>query len=244
MQRTMFRRWVVVVICSCAAGLVAADPMTAEDVHVQVGWFNPSMQADEFWVDTFVTPDSSTGVYSDSGEMTTGMCDLDWSVSGNADPVVSGVFGADNITDATQTYVMVVTLPLGSPLQPSTLTSGVINVTVVDNSGDGATMAALTDGSIYTSYIDGSVHRTLLDDASVDAPVDDSAQGSESFGLPGQIWVGSAAMTSISIEYRFTLTPGDAGTANGNFVVLIPEPATFVGILSGLALLAMRRRRA
>jgi len=235
----------VSVVIALVSASAQADPINLQDVHVQVGWENPNLGgADWYWVDTLVAPDPATGDFSDGGSMTTAVCDLQWSVSGNADPIVFGAFTATNISAVTQTFVMIVGLPLGAPLLPSTGTSGVMNVTVVDLNSNTSAITAVPGGSIYTSYIDAVPHKTLLDNASFVSAVDDTAGGSQSFGLPGQTFPGPAALGSISIEYRFNLSPGDQATVNGNFIaVAVPEPATGVAAITGLAAMAARRRR-
>jgi len=61
-------------------------------------------------------------------------------------------------------------------------------------------------------------------------------------GIPYLSGSGPAVATDIEIIIRFTLTPGETATLNGNFVVEpVPEPATMT--LLGLGAVLLRRRK-
>lgn len=238
----LFCVWGVVFL---STQLASADVVgIAGNVQLKLGWWNPATASDQFWTTINITPDSASGAFADRGQWANSWCEINWDVNGNIDPVINGAVAVTNNSGGTQTFVLSFLLPLGAPVLPSSMTSGVVNVTVVDNSGDGATMAAVPGDSLYRSLIDAVSFQTLMNDpTSIVAAAYDTANASASFGLPGQTMPGPAALTTIGLTYRFTLTPnGDAATVNGNFVVLVPEPSGTAALLA-LALFSLRRRR-
>lgn len=247
MQRFTFARCVLALMGALwvPSQWVSADVVgTAGDVQLKLGWWNPATGTDQYWTTIHITPDSASGAFGGQGHWENSWCSMDWQLDGNIDPVINGAVAVTNNSGSTQTFVISFNLPLGAPVVPSSMTSGVINATVVDNSGDGATMAAVPGDAIYRALIDAATHQTMLvDPTAIVAAAYDTANASASFGLPGQTVPGPAALSTIGLTYRFTLTPnGDSATVNGNFVVIVPEPAA-AALLALMAPLALRRMR-
>jgi hypothetical protein len=172
---------------------------------------------------------------------------LTWDLSTDPDPFVTNSITVTNNTLNTQTYVLLVTLPI-APAGPSTLIGGSIQGGLTSDATAG-TLSSSGTTAIYTAYIDGVAVATLFD-----APTStssgaflSSSLGTADFGTPIPSAAGPAATTDIAIQLKFTLTPGDLASFTSIFVVEpIPEPTT-IGLVSlGLAGLALagRRRRA
>jgi hypothetical protein len=181
------------------------------------------------------------------GDYTWSGAKLTWNLSTDPDPFVTNIITVQNNTAFTQTYVLLVTLPI-APAGPSTLIGGSIQGGLTSDASAG-TLSSSGTTAIYTAYIDGVAVATLFD-----APTStssgaflSSSLGTADFGTPIPSAAGPAATTDIAIQLKFTLTPGDLASFTSIFVVEpIPEPTT-IGLVSlGLAGLALagRRRRA
>jgi hypothetical protein len=97
--------------------------------------------------------------------------------------------------------------------------------------------------AIYTALINGSSVQTLLNDPQNYTA---GAFGSQTFGPAsfGPTSLGIVATSTIGIQVKFTLSPGDLASYTSVFTV-VPEPATLAMIIAGLAGVAhFGRRRA
>jgi len=170
-----------------------------------------------------------------------------WNLLVNPDPFIIGNIVVTNTSNATQEFMLLVTLPINEAIA-QTYIGGSITGTVTDLNGDGATLAAVNGGSIYTALTDvtgitGNIAGTLLTGTSVSAGSFLSANvGPASFGdpIPNQLY--GAVTTNIAVMLRFTLTAGDSASFTSIFVVE-PVPAPGAVALLGLAGLAARSRR-
>lgn len=168
---------------------------------------------------------------------------LTWDCDVDADPFVIANIVVTNNTAATQTFSLLMNLPI-SPALPNTIMSGSVSGTVTDNTfGAGlATVAAPVNDSIYTALINNIGVMSLLNGTSVtvggnfqSAPV-----GPEAFAnTPGP---GLADGDLIGIELIFTLTAGDSASFTSIFEVVVPAPAA-LPLLMVVGLAGSRRRR-
>lgn len=156
---------------------------------------------------------------------------------------VSANFTLVNAAAVTNTFVVTTTVPITIPF-PNTGMRGSFSGSVLDNSAsqNGATIAAPAGDSMYSALIDGGVVRTLRDDPfSVTAPGGLSQSiPTTNFGVPA-FEAGPAAVNTISIRNRFTLTADDSATNSSTFIITpAPGAAALVGVAG---LVGLRRRR-
>jgi len=164
------------------------------------------------------------------------------------DPFISAVLHITNMTGATKEFSINPSILIAPQIFGGSLTSGSVSLTLIDLNQNGATLSTNGGGDpIYQSQIDGNPFESLMD-----APVNYSIPGGtlgfgpEDFGTPGASpsHPGPQVLTSIGIELKATLSPGDMATIVATFEVT-PEPGT-VALLAfgGLTMLLRRKRRA
>jgi hypothetical protein len=193
---------------------------------------------------------------ADNGDGTFGLAGVgygnnfncDWSIVVNPDPQITSTFTLTNISAATQTFIMTVTLPIAA-FGPTTVQGGyfghaLTGTTYTDtNASGGVTLATVGSNKFYTALVNGILSQDL-GSFSVSAPVSGT--------LPQQAWgtpIPSApfgpASGNIQIRWQFSLTGGDQVSTQGFFQVeQAPEPASAALIGLGLAALLVARRRA
>lgn len=164
------------------------------------------------------------------------------------DPIIAGVVAVDNNSLATQQFTLIFSLPV-APIAPSTLTAGDVAGGVTDNTGNGATLSTVVGSALYTALIDGAPYQTLFPhptSAVVVSPFESQnlPPGAEFGTPPNPSQPGPAVATKIGLQYDFTLTPGDAASFTGKFMVIqVPEPVTAALVALGLVGLAAAGRR-
>lgn len=144
----------------------------------------------------------------------------------DADPLLYGNVLVQNVSAVPQIYTFGFSLATTWPA-PS-LMRGSIDTSLI---GTDALISAVTNSSIYTAQIDFGTVRTLQDYPFMLSTPQDAVSSSAQFGFElNNIPVNS----SIGIQLRFTLSPGDTATIVSDFeVVQVPEPGTLALLLLG-----------
>jgi len=157
------------------------------------------------------------------------------------DPTITGNVAITNLTAISQSYSLSFTLPVVPPFNPSQL-NGSVGLTTTSDSTAG-TVATVAPNALYTALIDGSSVHTLMNNPfSLSAPAFDSAVATDKFGIPSPI-AGGAVNTSIGINLRFSVTPGDQAGITSQFTANpVPEPTVLLGLAVGGLVLARRRK--
>lgn len=166
---------------------------------------------------------------------------VDWTLSMDSNPFVNNNFTIINLTGSTQIYSLTTTLGI-MPVIPNGLMRGAINVSFLDNNGDGAILG--TSGApIYQGVVDGTVERTLWD-ALMNFTTSFNDAASINFGFSTREGVSQSIDMDIGIKIMFSLTAGDSAAVTSNFdVVPVPLPAAMWLFGSGLLGLAGVTRR-
>lgn len=231
-----------------AAALLWAGQALAVPVEVYFSWGAGPTQNTTYDASALGEVDNGDGTYSYTGAATPPSggsgWNLSWDVTVKEDPFIDGVFAVTNNTGSTQTYTIVFTLPVTPAITPSSLSgASVIGNLTVD--GDGGTLGNAGADPMFTAILDGVTYDTLLDfDSSVTLAFGSGSTGAAAFGLPGLTQPGPAVNSSIGIQIRFTLTPGDSASFTSRFEVIpVPEPVTAFLLGAGLLSLGVLARR-
>jgi hypothetical protein len=152
----------------------------------------------------------------------------------NPDPFVLNNILVTNNSASTQIFTAFVGLPT-TFVAPNVIT-GSVRTSVIDGGLDGATVATVSGQALYQAQIDLTTVASLQSHPfSVTAPVGGSITASASFGPTAN---GVPVTSSIGIQLRFSLTPGDTAAILSRFDVVVPEPTSAALIGAALALVA------
>lgn len=181
------------------------------------------------------------------GSSAGGDAPVQYSVAGGPPPVLGFDFSFFNDTEFTQTFFVMVSLPV-APHAGATKIGATIGGSVTDSNFDGvgSVRASTGESSIFTAFIDGTPWLTLFNAPYVaEVPFTGGTEilGPDGDGLPGPTLDGPVGIwTYISVTLKFDLTAGDRASFTGVFIVdYVPTPA---GVLAFLGLGLLRRRRA
>ena len=153
------------------------------------------------------------------------------------DPFITGNILITNNTGVPQVYTVGVALP--TVFAAPNFMRGSVVVSLLDAQADGATFSTVAGSPIYTAQIDFGTVATMLDD-----PYSLSGTNYVNSGLNEFGWQvnGVAVTSSIGIQLKFQLSPGDSASILSRFEVAeIPEPATL--LLLGLGAMTLLRKR-
>ena len=239
--------------CARAFALIATVLVAAAADAAAIGEMHLSMsiagQPSWYWsTDVTGTPDGTgTGYTVADGQYDygPGTYAVTWTdVAFDVDPSVAGVWAITNNSLAVQNFTLSVTVPV-LPVLPSSLMFGSSTISVGDaNGAAGATLATLAGFPMFAGQIDGATALPLfIDPYSLAVPFGTNGATQFAGAPPPGTLPGPAALLTIGIEHRFSLTPGDSATFNSFYqIVAIPEPGTGLLLVFGLGALALRRR--
>jgi hypothetical protein len=171
-----------------------------------------------------------------------------WNTIVDADPSISANVSVVNNTAFVQNYDLVFTLPISPAITGGSRIAGSVQGGITDADGSGsAILSTLGPGTaLYYGQIDGANILPLFPNLTTMTVTNayDSISQFTSAGIPGVTIPGPNALTSIGIEQKFSLTPGDQATFTSVFVVLpVPEPSSLGLLAIGSLMFVCRRRR-
>jgi len=243
----------LIVLAAFGLCLAGASPSFATGISVQVG----DATATDFAYQTYTDPDSGISSWyavdengdpilpgvASWGDVADGVTITGLSGFIKEDPYVTSVIGLINPTGITQTYTIVVSLPISSFYYNATIASSV-GVTVTDTTSGAVTASSVSPAGIYTGTVNGAPVLTLLPHPTsvTCASLGCSTTTSDNSGLP-LLAAGPGSATAIGITLKFTLSAFDQVGITSRFEI-VPEPTAGVLLGAGLLTLAMSRRRA
>jgi len=165
----------------------------------------------------------------------------------NNDPFVLNNFFITNNLAVPQVFSVFVGLPTALAA-PNTI-SGNVRTSVIDGGTDGAVISSVAGSPIYQAQVDFATVATLQNDPfSVVAVPGGSNTAAATFG---PVASGVPVASTIGIQLRFTLSPGDTASILSRFDVIpgganggLPEPTTLtLGGIVAMPGIGLRGRR-
>ncbi len=195
--------------------------------------------------------EDGTFLWADSVSNAGNDWNFDYNITGDPDPFIQSNIALVNNMGVTQTFTIIVDLPIAPALIPSSLLGGSVGGSTTDANFDGVGGMSVPVGSaLYSGRLDGiNQVATQLHSNPFDVPVggifnfagETQNIAATSFGLPGPSQPGPAVLNSIGIQLHFDLAPGDSIALTSFFIAEIPAPGA--GVLFAMAGLAATRRR-
>ncbi|MEO1130863.1 MAG: hypothetical protein AAFX05_14310 [Planctomycetota bacterium] len=226
-----------------ALSSVASASMTAgTDFNIMIFGENSSWSAanDPGAFTVTMNPDGVT--FDVVGAASTGDFSLDFDLTFDPDPAVSGNFAVNNNSGSTQPFSVLLSVTSVDAISAPSTILGSTSFTVGDNVnfGGGATLSTNGVDALYQAQVNGSTFRTLFDDPySLTAPEFLTNNDGDSFGPEAGPSIGIG--DDLQILHRFTLTGNDNASFTST-LVLIPSPGA-VGLLGLAGAIATVRRR-
>ncbi|MEO1237438.1 MAG: PEP-CTERM sorting domain-containing protein [Planctomycetota bacterium] len=167
-------------------------------------------------------------------------------VTFESNPFVSQAFSFTNITGNTADFVfsssVISSVDFASPVISG---NSAVNVNVAAAATTDATLAALSNDSVYAASIGADEVQTLFDGPfsittpSAGSPVGSDSGNFESVSTPGvSLEIGEV----VTLSSTFSLT-GDSNATFSNVLAVVPEPASLALVAAGGLLTLGRRRR-
>ena len=187
-----------------------------------------------------------TGTYGVSNTGYGSNFNCDWSIVVNPDPTITGTFTLNNISTATQTFIITVSLNVSPGLSAPTKMGGFFSqITYTDLNSNGVTLATVPPNPFYRAQIDGNPLTLYGGDLGLFSLTGGAGSTNTisgmSFGDPIPSQAGPALNTIMTIRHQFSLTAGDQVQFNSMFQVEAPEPGSVLLIGLGLAGLVARK---
>lgn len=223
---------------------VSAAPVTLQVCSGATCWNGSYLIADGVVVNwtSVDSLENTSGISTNEWETGKGIDVSGWSLSMDSDPFVTNNFTITNTGASTQTYSLGTSMGV-VPAILNGLMRGSVGLTLTDNNGDGATLAT-SGASIYTGMIDGNTASTLWNPVNTFTTYSTIASSAD-FGFPTRLAAPEPIDSTIGIQIKFSLTPGDSVSFTSNFdVVPVPVPAAVWLFGSGLlGLFGLSRRK-
>ena len=163
--------------------------------------------------------------------------------SGDFDPIVNLGFVVTNTSASPADFVFTIALPVSPALPAPTFMGASASFTVTDaNFAGGASLTSTSPDPMFLGLIDGAPALPLFDDPSSIVTPAGSLSDFQVLGLPGPTIPSGPVASSIGIEIRFTLSPGDSASGTTSFIVEVPEPSSMLLVFSLIGTTAVVRR--
>jgi hypothetical protein len=230
---------------ACATTLLAGSIACAESATSPTLFMDMSVNGmRNLWADSFGVTSANSSLWNFEGKEKNDNGGMTYAIYADPDPILGFDFSFFNNTGITQTFNVIVTLPVAPWANATNIGASIgASVTDADFSGNAA-LSSVGGGSVFKGDIDGTTWLPLFTNINVTAPFTGGTSTiSDVDGLPGPANPGPFGVTTdISITLTFDLTAGDRASFTGVFIVeYVPAPASALAFL-GLGILGRRRR--